>query len=129
MDEATLGYELNNGERINMHVGMHDWNAQCAMVEDALHAYHLQSGKTDADVPGEAILNAAYCVRNMRDSLLKLDGKVDQLIDENMELAGKLETATNGINAIVEINKRLGEQNEELRQRLQQYEGSQNAPE
>lgn len=117
-EEVTLGYTLENGTEINMHVGVRDWNAQCALVEDTLHTYHIQSGNTDADMPAESILNAAYCVRNMRDELVKYDVKLDELIAENMELAEKLDTAVNGVKTVTAINKELGEQNELMRKVL-----------
>ena len=89
-NEMTLGYKIGD-EDVNIHVGVYDWNAQCALVEEQLHALHLATGGKNEDMPSEAILNAACCVRNMRDNLIKLSDKVDQLIDENMELAKKLE--------------------------------------
>ena len=91
MNEMTLGYKLFDGTEINLHVGVHDWDAQCALVEDQLHAYHLSTGATNADMPAPEILGAAYCIRNMRDSLHRLEAKVDQLIEENAELRRSLE--------------------------------------
>ena len=129
METATLGYTLENGTEVNLQIGVRDWDAMCGVVEDTLLTMHKEEGHTEDEMPKDDIMAAAYCVRRMREELVKLDAKVDQLIDENMELAQKLDTAVNGINAVVEVNHILGGQNEELRQRLQQYEGSQNAPE
>lgn len=115
-EEMTLGYTLNDGTEVDLQVGVHDWNGQCDIVENTLLTMHKEEGHTEEDLPGRNIMAAAYCVRTMRDELIKLSEKVDQLIDENLEMAGKLETAVNGLNVVVELNKSLGEQNEKLRQ-------------
>jgi len=99
---------------------VNDWNAQCALVEDYLHEEHVRRGHTDEEIPDKDILCMAYCVRRMRELLDRYDQKVDDLIAENDELRDRLETAANGVNAVVAINRQLGEQNEELRKRLEE---------
>ena len=60
-------------------------------------------------------------VRHMAAHIIKREAKIDELISENMELADKLDCATTGIEAVVTINKRLGEENELLRKELKAH--------
>ena len=114
MEQATLGFETVGGRQVNTGVKVRDWNAQCALVEDFLHAVHLSRGHTDEDVPDDDVMSAAYCVRHMRDQLYRFEKKADELIDENDELREKLKTAEDGLAFVVDVNRQLGEQNKQL---------------
>lgn len=82
-------------------------------------------------MPTQDIVVIDSIVRHMATNLIKLDAKVDELIDENQVMADKLDSAVNGLNAVVEINRKLGEQNELMRQELKAHGllGTQEAPE
>lgn len=88
---------MKNGDEVNLHIGARDWNAQCALVEDTLHEYYLSTRRSEDELPSENVLSSAYCVRTMRDNLLKMEEKIDQLVDENTVLAHKVEVLTKGL--------------------------------
>lgn len=89
-NEVKLGMRLSDGTEMNLQVGVHDWEAQCALIEDFLYNVHRSMGKTEKDLPAPGILAAVYCARNMRDNLQKMEKKIDDLIEENKEMADVL---------------------------------------
>jgi hypothetical protein len=86
-DKVTLGYMLQNGEEVDLGVGVHDWKAQSSLVDDCLFALHqkLEGESARTVLPSEEILAVRYIVQNMKDNLIKMEQKIDQLIEESME--------------------------------------------
>ena len=88
LEEVTLGYTVS-GEQVNLQIGVHDWEGQAALADDCLFLIHKMLDGEDAvtNIPVREILNVRYIVQNMKENLLKLEKKVDELIDENRVMA------------------------------------------
>lgn len=104
----------DNGNIIILETGSNDWDGMLALGEAFLFDIHASRGYDRTVAPDDDVGTMLTVIRRMREEIGRLNIKLDELIDENYEMARTVEASKQTIEVLKHINADLGAKNKQL---------------